>query len=142
MTHKRSLVCAAIAGLAAALPLHSAYATCPNALASGAIWNLHILEANNTGADAIRCVATFAAAGNFTAPCTSYSSGSTAAESVNVSGKLTLTAACDFTGSITVPGNKAVSIKFGHVNGNAGSGIGIQGTGATTRVLHFTLVRK
>jgi hypothetical protein len=144
MTHKRRLVCGAIAILAAAVPLHSASATCPNALASGAVWHLHIMEVSPSpdGANVIKCVMTFGSGGNFTAPCTNFNTGSTAAQSVNISGKITLTAACDFTGTITIPSDAKAFVKFGHINGNIGSGIGIQGTGANTQVLHLTLVKK
>jgi hypothetical protein len=143
MTNRGRLVYSALALLAGALPLNSALATCTGATKAHAVWHFHGIEAkNNGGADAIRCVATFGAGGNFTGPCTNYTSGSSAPQSVNVSGKITVNAACDFTGSITIPGDKPVGIKFGHINGNIGSGVGTQDTGTKTRVLHITLIKK
>ena len=142
MTHKRTLLCAAAAVVATALPLQNALAACANAFASGAVWHFHVIQAGANGAAAVRCVGTFGAGGNFTGPCTNFESGQSGSRAVNVSGKLTLKAAWDFTGSVTIPGDAKVLVKFGHINGGAGSAIGTQYTGASLEVLQINLIRK
>ncbi|HVZ52886.1 MAG TPA: hypothetical protein VG986_13025 [Pseudolabrys sp.] len=89
----------------------------------------------NGTARVIKCVLTVKATGAFTAPCSSYQNGQS--ESVNVSGQITMSA-CDFTGTITIPGDTTVTIQGGHVNGNVGAGIATQGA----TVHQFTLVKK
>lgn len=143
MTHRRHFACAAIAILAVASPLQIAHAACLNAFKKGAVWHLHMIEVGEAPeAQAIRCVAKFGAAGNLTAPCVSLSAGENGQQNVSISGKVTLTATCDFSGSITVPGDAQVLVKYGHVNGNIGSAVGTQGAGADRRAVHVTLVKK
>lgn len=129
-----------VAGL---LPtVQGAWADCVGALSQSNVWYFHAIEAG-LGAAAIKCVATFKTNGNFTAPCTIFNVGTDAAHSVNASGKLALSAACVLGGSITLSGeDEPIIIKNGHVNGNFGAGIGIQGTNSKTQVLHFTLVKQ
>ena len=130
-------------------PFEAALAACMSPIPSGAVWHVHALEAHPTDfgtyateVDIIRCVATFGAAGAFSGPCKTYAAGSSTVNSINVTGTIALTADCDFTGSIKIPGDGTVSIKFGHINGVMGSGIGIHGTGAATRVVQLTLIKK
>jgi hypothetical protein len=144
MQFKR-LVAGAAAACVGMLPLaETAFATCTNALASGTTWHFHAVEAGVDvgGASVIRCVVTFGASGAFTAPCKVFSVGNSTQMSTNTHGTMTLSA-CDLTGSITIPGgDPKVIVKYGHVNGNVGSGVAIQGTGASTQVLHFDLVKQ
>src|SRR5690348_13844711 len=109
----------------------SAFATCTNAMASGTIWHMHAIEAGPDvgGGSNIRCVITFGASGAFTAPCRVFQVGSSTQQATNTHGTITLSAQCDLTGSIIIPGgDPRVFIKYGHVNGNMGAGTAIQGT--------------
>jgi len=91
----------------------------------------------NGTAHAIKCVLTIAANGNFSnAPCTTYRVTG-APNSANVSGNITLSA-CNISGTINVPGDTAVTIQGGHINGNIGAGIATQGAKS---VLSFTMVK-
>lgn len=90
---------------------------------------------NNDTTAVIKCLMTVKANGSFTAPCTAYMPGKS--HSGNVSGTLTLSA-CNFGGTINVPGDPPVVIQGGHVNGNVGAGIATQGT----MFHHFTVVKK
>jgi hypothetical protein len=135
----------AIACLAIVPSVQSAFAACANAMASGAKWHLHAVEAGVDvgGASVIRCIATFSDNGAFTAPCKIFNVGSSTQVSATTHGTLNLSAQCDLTGSITIPGgDPKVVIKYGHVNGNVGSGIAIQGTGTSTQVLHLNVVKQ
>jgi hypothetical protein len=130
-----------IAGIALGSMMQTASATCA---AINGVWHFHAIEVGKSAANGsvIRCVATVATNGNFSAPCTIYFVGVGTPMSKNVSGKLIKTAACDLTGSITISGDAPVTIRFGHLNGNVGSGIATQGTGTNLRVLHFNLTKK
>ena len=90
---------------------------------------------NNNTTGVIKCTMSVKANGTFTAPCTSYNVGGTF--SGTVSGTLTLSA-CDFSGTINIPGDTSVTIQGGHVNGNVGAGIATQGAAFH----HFTIVKK
>lgn len=142
MTHRQRLFGAATAVLVAVLPVQTAFAACVGAFNSGAVWHLHVIQAGYYGGAAVRCIATFGAAGAFTGPCTNFETGMTGSQAANVSGKLTLTSACDFTGSVTIPDQAKVIVRFGHINGNVGSAIGTQGAGSATEVLQVNLIRK
>src|SRR5688500_3229276 len=89
-------------------------------------WHLHAMQ---NGDGVIRCVATFASngSGNFSAPCRIFESGVGTQMSQNVTGTITVSATCDLTGSVTVPGDPTVILRYGHINGNHGSGIATQG---------------
>lgn len=137
-------VAAALAVLAT-LPATAALATCTNALANGNKWHLHAMEAGVGvgGASVIQCLMTFKNNGNFVAPCSVYSVGSSTPQSTSVSGRIILNAtSCNFTGTINISGDPAVNIKTGHINTNVGSGTAIQGTGGSTQVIHFTIVQQ
>jgi len=136
------VVCALGAGVALGSMVQAAGAACGPTMAG--VWHFHALEVGKDVGDGsvIRCVASVISNGNFTAPCVIYEAGSGTPKSKTVSGKLMLTATCDLTGSVTIPGDKSVTIRFGHVNGNIGSGVATQNTGLNTQVLHFNLVRK
>jgi|SRR6185312_5675279 hypothetical protein len=145
MRFNRFYVGAALAALGALPTATSALATCTNAMASGTTWHFHAFEAGTDvgGGSVIRCVATFGASGAFTAPCRVFNVGTSTQNATNTHGTMTLSAQCDLTGSIVIPGgDPRVMIKYGHVNGNIGSGTAIQGTGTSTQVLHFTLVKQ
>jgi hypothetical protein len=102
-------------------------------------WHLHAMESDGAG---IRCIATFGSNGNFSAPCKIFESGVGTQISQNVTGKITVSTACDVTGSVTVPGDPTVTLRYGHINGNHGSGIATQGANANLRVLYFSLVKQ
>jgi hypothetical protein len=109
------------------------------------VWHLHMIEVGKSVADgsAIRCLANVASNGNFSAPCTIYEVGAGTAKNKTVTGTLTKSASCDLTGSVTIGGgDPPVTIRFGHINGNVGSAIATQGTGASLQVLHLTLIKK
>jgi hypothetical protein len=144
MQFKRSAIGAAVACIGMLPFAQSAFATCTNALAGGTIWHFDGVEAgvDAGGASVIRCVVTFGASGAFTAPCRVFNVGNSTPHAKNTHGTMSLSD-CDLTGSITIPGgDPKVIIKYGHINGNIGSGIAIQGTGTSTQVVHFNLVKQ
>ena len=96
----------------------------------------------NSKGTAITCDIAFESAGAFNADCSSYHTGQSGAESGPVTGQITMATACDFTGSITIPGDSKVTIRDGHINGNIGSGIATQASATKTRVLLFNLLKK
>jgi hypothetical protein len=88
----------------------------------------------------IKCKIVVTNTGNFTDdPCTTYGVTPGSNKAASVSGKLTVTPACDFTGTINVAGDdEPVKIVGGHANGNNASGIATQGN---NQVLYFTLIK-
>ena len=91
----------------------------------------------NTTARVIKCVLTVQATGNIlSSPCTSYGVNG-AVDSTNVTGNLTLSS-CNLSGTINIPGDTAVTIVGGHINGVNGAGIATQGP---KQVLHFSLIK-
>jgi hypothetical protein len=97
----------------------------------------HSTGYSNVTARVIKCTLTVAANGGFTAPCISYGVDG-GVDSTTASGTLTV-ATCDLSGAINVAGDPtAVTIVGGHVNGNNGAGIAVQGP----QVHHFTIVKK
>ena len=88
-------------------------------------------------AKVIKCVLTISADGSFSsAPCTSYGDQG-GSKSMSVGGNLTFASpTCDLSGTVSIPGENAVTIRGGHVNGAIGAGIATQGK----QVLSFTLV--
>jgi hypothetical protein len=130
-----------IAGVAIVSMVQTASAACGS---MAGVWHFHALHNSPGGVNttAIRCVATVAASGEFTGPCRIFEAGTASPFSTNVSGTFTKTAACDLTGSVAIPGDPNVIIRFGHINGNIATGIATQGTGASLQVLYFSLVRK
>jgi hypothetical protein len=101
-------------------------------------WHLHALESDGV---VIRCIANFGSNGNFSAPCKIFEPGSGTPMSPTVTGTVTVSATCDLTGSVTVPGDATVILRYGHINGTQGSGIATQGANANLRTLHFSLVK-
>jgi hypothetical protein len=139
MTVKSSFAATAAVCVAMALAPIAAHAACAKTTA-GSKWHLHALESDGA---VIRCFATFTANGQFTAPCKIFESGMGAQISQNVSGTINVSAACDVTGSVSIPGpDPDVTIRYGHINGNVGSGTATQGTNANLRVLLFSLVKQ
>jgi type 1 fimbria pilin len=96
---------------------------------------------DNATAVAIKCVLQLNNAGAFTAsPCTSYGVVAGDGGNVNISGQFTLTG-CQITGgSITVPGDPAVTILGGYVNPTQKNGAGIARQGAGS-VFLFNMVK-
>jgi hypothetical protein len=91
----------------------------------------------NTTARAIKCVLNIQASGNIlSSPCTSYGVNG-GVDSTNVTGSLTLSS-CNLSGTINIPGDTAVTIQGGHINGVNGAGIATQGA---KKVLSFTLIK-
>lgn len=91
----------------------------------------------NSIASVINCTLAVQGNGSFSgAPCTSYGV-TNGAQSTTVSGQLS-ESSCNFTGTITIPNDTAVSIVSGYINGNSGSGIATQGS---SQVLYFTLMK-
>lgn len=90
---------------------------------------------NNTSS-IIKCTMTVKANGSFSAPCVSYAPDGT--HNTNVTGQLTLTAACDLSGTINAGDPTLVTIQGAHVNGNVGAGIATQGL----QFHHFSLIKK
>jgi hypothetical protein len=121
--------------------LGSAMASTCSAIPSGAVWHFHSIEKTNE-AQVLYCMATFGSGGNFSAPCVQFKAGTVQTGSGTLTGKLMLSSSCDLTGSISPPSGPAILIKYGHINGAFGSGVGTHGTGANLGVLHFTLVKK
>lgn len=113
-------------------------------MASGKIWHLHAQENGSAVGlgSVIRCVLTFKSSGNFTAPCVIWRAKSGSSFSKTISGKLTLTSACDFTGTIAIPSDPTVTVRYGHINGAVGSGIATQDTSTRLEVLQFTMIQK
>jgi len=146
MTHQRNRKIIAAIAFAAASSLIAVQAATAASCASNmkGTWHFHGLEVGPKGStNAITCVLDIAANGMFSdAPCTSYQPGTSGTDEVSINGEFMLSA-CDLTGNIVIGGGDPdVTIKSGHVNGNLGSGIATQGTGAKTRVMHFTVVKK
>jgi len=132
---------ALIAGATIVSMVQTASAACGTSMQG--VWHFHALQ-NRPGSDdaaAIRCVATVAANGTFTAPCRTFHAGG-GSEPMNVSGTLTKSNACDLTGSIAIDGDADIIIRFGHINGNIATGIATQFTGAALNVLYFSLIRR
>jgi hypothetical protein len=140
MQIKASVITAAFIGL---IGISAANATC--AVRPTGAWNLFLMQTYpgaTSKADAITCHLTFGNAGAFTGPCISYQTGKSATDNVSVNGTLTMHTACDFTGSITIPGDTPVTIQAGHINGNIGSGVATQKSAAQERVLLFNLLKR
>lgn len=134
---------AVVAGAALCSMMQAAGADCAKSMAG--VWHLHAIEAGqDVGGGAIQsCVATVASNGSFSAPCKFYEVGMGSALSKTVTGTFKLSKACDLTGSITIGGgDPPVTIRYGHVNGNAGGGIATQGTGTNLQVIHFDVIKK
>ena len=92
---------------------------------------------DNTTAGVFKCVLTVNGAGDIQAsPCIAYSVDGTLNLST-VTGNLELTS-CNLSGKIKAPGDTAVTIREGHINGTSGAGIATQGP---KRVLYFTLIK-
>jgi hypothetical protein len=80
--------------------------------------------------------------GSFSAPCKIFEPAMGTAISQNVTGTMNVSAACDVTGSVSIPGDPQLTLRYGHINGNGGSGIATQAANANLRTLHFTLVKQ
>jgi hypothetical protein len=135
--------CALVAGVALGSMIQAASAGCPTSMAG--VWHLHAIEAGqDVGGGAVQsCVANVASNGSFSAPCKIYEVGSGTAKSKTVTGTFKLSKTCDLIGSIAIGGGDApITIRSGHVNGNAGGGIATQDTGANLQVVHFDLIKK
>jgi hypothetical protein len=135
--NRKALAYMLITAAVSAAAVTTASAACVTPMAGK--WHLHAMQADGA---VIRCIATFGSNGNFSAPCKIFEAGMGTQISQNVTGTVTVSATCDVTGSVTVPGDPTVILRYGHINGNLGSGIATQGTGANLRVLHFTLVKQ
>jgi len=141
-TNRKFVACALLAGIVVASgPQAASAGTCTAASAQGK-WHFYAMEiATSNGANAISCTMTMGSDGKFTkAPCTSYQLGSDQTDTPKISGKLKVAANCNFTGTISIPGDSTVTIQAGHLNDNVGAGVATQKTGADTRVLNFTLI--
>ena len=97
---------------------------------------------NNATAVAIKCRLNLSNAGAFTAgPCTSYGVVAGDGGNVNISGQFAVTGCRITGGTITVPGDPAVSILGGYVNPALKNGAGIARQGAGS-VFLFNMVKE
>jgi hypothetical protein len=138
MTFKFGVAAALAASVSIVAASGAAEAAC-GALAG--TWHFHALEVGpGPSASAIRCVARVAASGGFSSPCVIFDAGGSSRRAT-VSGHLAKNG-CDLTGSISVPGDSPVVLRYAHLNGNVGAGVGTQAGAGGQRVLHFNLVRQ
>ena len=134
---RKTLAYALTAAAVSAAAVTTASAACVNPMAGK--WHLYAMQNGDT---VIRCLATFGANGSFSAPCRIFEFGVGTPTNQTVTGTITLSQTCDMTGTVVVPGAEPdVTIRFGHINGNTGSGIATLGAGGNLEVLHFTLVK-
>jgi hypothetical protein len=139
MQIKAIVMTAAFFGLTA---ISAANATC--AANPTGVWDFFATETYpgaTSKANVITCNLAFGSAGAFTGSCKNYFTGQGTVENTSISGTFTMHSACDFTGSITTE-QAPVTIRDGHINGNIGSGIATQATGAQARAILFTLLRR